>query len=345
MTRRTAKAAALATLMLVSLLSFPAVAGGTRFWFGGSYDRSPNAVKERFNALSNEWSVQERGGLWPSPPKLINTATSNKHDFFYYQDEPATPMTGEDVKFTITGQAGADGRVEVLAIQMAPLGSFGEPYLRAGDQLMQLAALSMFDKLDEKTNRNIALLFSYDIRPFHYRDIGDALPIRARSIRSVINDLAVEFSAEALAHDQLNLTIRVNGQPTQEEIDESKSNDACNRNLSQAHTECHGLRNCAEELVRLAADDEADWYAIEAVAEQIDECLNVIDELNKKLILHQKSLIFAQQLGEQCALMKASHGRLLPLISKQDQAGIAEMLPEMVLHAQEMGQLIWLARE
>ncbi len=336
--------AVLLTLSLI--LCYPAFAGERDLpvwlWFM-QFDGTPNAVRARFNSLAQDRADEGHFASWNAVPSVPDANGTGNDNFLFFDRDIALPMTAGPVSYRISGSMGDRSRVQNLRIDIAPSGAFGRDYLTGCDQLAQICAESLFDELDDRTERNLLLELLYDLRPFSFHDQAPLTP-RLRQLRTVTdgNVLMMEWGVDG--NNAMWFTATLGGAASDTDIAAAQLNNHCNRLLSQTSDECGALLSCLKQMTKQLEANEPDWPDLTAGAAQASESSFVIEQLRNELQAYEKAASYADQLGLELPILKTALTEADAALKSTSKPALVAALTDSLASAGRAHKLISIVR-
>lgn len=245
------------------------------FWsWSEVFSRSPEAVRGQLNALLKEFR-QEEGGLKGIYFKRVDAGEDK--GFRFLGKEGQEVLAGQHVRVSVEGKTNTEGEVETLSVCCRPAQGLSADFDEESFQIMRMALMALFDDADESQSEALSLLYIYDLRPYLYEKGDKELPAAQRDVGTVADGLYVKAVAESKA-EELCLTVNILGQANEQQIQEARLNDQSNRVMDQSVGELVLLKECAWELAGILPEVQKD--EMEAILEQMEVSLSVLDELN-----------------------------------------------------------------
>lgn len=252
------------------------------FWLMG-YDRSPNAVRARFNDLME---ADENGRDLTADRATM----SSQSDFEFRGERDELNLTTAATQLSLTGTVGADGAVSDLALDLAPVSGLSQAYIAQSSTAMKAAMYALFDDLNQRETKQLALIFRYDLSPFR----GGEVKAKARSAQAVIKGACLALGTSAQHSGAVCLDISFLGLATPEQMKQARVNNACNAKLHQAEGECANLLDCAQALEEVLRVEPVDRAEALAVLDQMDETLQALREM--RLFKYRKTAAYAREM-------------------------------------------------
>ena len=301
------------------------------------FDRSPQAVCDRFNQHCN--ALIRNGQLAGCPKMLcvVDAPNGTERRFSFYPEGKDKAPIALILDAQIGGTYDESGKISCIDISIRPMDRPDNAYLASCDQLIQIGIISLFDALSEHVRINLMLCVLYDLRPFNYH--SDLEP-RERSMTTVVSDTLLKASWSVQPDGAMSLCATIMDEASEEEKIVASNNNTCNRLLSQTSSECGTIVNCLHEMQAHQGVHAPDWSELAALNTQIQNAIALLLPPLRDLAQYEKATDYCDQLGKYREVLLNSSETIAQAIETRDERALSLALDRAIAQAQKTRVLI-----